>query len=179
MKNYRRKYTWFSLCGLNCIFCPMYNIEEGCKGCGGEGSHSCHKIRCSIEKQDIEFCFECSEYPCEKYERASEKDSFITYANIFKDTEYIKNNGIDNYKQIVDKKAVLLVKLLKYYNDGRKKSLYCTASNLFDYETLSKALSSIEKLTEESMDIKEKADIASKIIKDMAVQKGISLKLRK
>ena len=180
MKNYRRENTWFSLCGLNCALCPMHNMENGCPGCGGgEGHQSCAKIRCAIERKIGEFCFECMEYPCEKYEGASETDSFMTYQNIFKDTEYAKTKGIDEYKSIIDRKKAVLDKLLENYNDGRRKSLFCTAVNLLDEESLYNAVLSIENQVKNDMPLKEKAAEAARIIKETAAEKGISLKLRK
>ncbi|MDR0637490.1 MAG: DUF3795 domain-containing protein [Spirochaetaceae bacterium] len=42
---------------------------------------SCAIINCSKNRENVEFCFNCNEYPCERYLEPSEKDSFITYKN--------------------------------------------------------------------------------------------------
>lgn len=180
MKNYRRIHKKFSLCGLNCILCPMHNMDNGCPGCGGgEGHQSCSKIKCAIEKNIGEFCFECGQYPCDKYTGASEKDSFITYRNMFEDTEYAKENGIDKYEIILDEKADILRKLLENYNDGRKKTLFCTAVNLMDINDIKDAFKYISSVSSSQMTQKEKSAYAADTIKKKASERGISLKLRK
>jgi len=53
MKEYKREYPLFSLCGLNCGLCPKYhtNGESKCPGCGGTDftlKHPpCKVIRCN------------------------------------------------------------------------------------------------------------------------------------
>lgn len=59
--------------------------SEGCPGCGGKGHHMCAIRKCAAEHGGVEYCFQCSEYPCERYETESEYDSFISYRNVIKD----------------------------------------------------------------------------------------------
>ena len=78
MKGFKRQNQLFSLCGLNCGLCPMF-LNKNCPGCGGgEGNQTCKIARCSIEHDGVEYCFQCGEYPCEKYEHIDDFDSFIT-----------------------------------------------------------------------------------------------------
>ena len=37
MKDYRRAWPLFSLCGLNCGLCPMHQRENGCPAADGDG----------------------------------------------------------------------------------------------------------------------------------------------
>ena len=79
MKGFKRQNQLFSLCGLNCGLCPMF-LNKNCPGCGGgEGNQTCKIARCSIEHDGVEYCFQCGEYPCEKYEHIDDFDSFITH----------------------------------------------------------------------------------------------------
>ena len=79
MKNFQRNNLLFSLCGLNCSLCPM-NLNQYCPGCGGgEGNQSCSIAKCSLQHGNVEYCFQCENYPCEKYDNIDEFDSFITH----------------------------------------------------------------------------------------------------
>ena len=51
MKNFQRNNLLFSLCGLSC----------------------------SLQHGNVEYCFQCENYPCEKYDNIDEFDSFITH----------------------------------------------------------------------------------------------------
>ncbi|PKM62292.1 MAG: hypothetical protein CVU97_06085, partial [Firmicutes bacterium HGW-Firmicutes-21] len=93
MKEYIRNYPLFSLCGLNCGLCPRFQSvgESRCPGCGGRDFHlkhpSCVVITCSKKHNNIEYCFLCERFPCQKYKFPSGKDSFITYQNVLKDMQ--------------------------------------------------------------------------------------------
>lgn len=77
MKGFERKNQLLSLCGLNCGLCPML-LGNYCGGCGN-GNQSCKIAKCSLEHERIEYCYECIQYPCEKYQHFDEYDSFITH----------------------------------------------------------------------------------------------------
>ena len=76
MKGFKRKNQLFSLCGLNCGLCPMI-LDKHCGGCGN-GNPSCKIAKCSLEHGKIGYCYECENYPCEKYQNIDKYDSFIT-----------------------------------------------------------------------------------------------------
>ena len=100
MKDFTRNKSYFSLCGLNCKLCSM-NLSGHCGGCGF-GNQSCPIARCSLEHGNQEYCFQCSEYPCERYAHIDEADSFITHMNQKTDT-YIgfpTNSGVGSYMNI-------------------------------------------------------------------------------
>ncbi|NZA39151.1 DUF3795 domain-containing protein [Eubacterium callanderi] len=175
-----RAYPQFSMCGLNCGLCPMYHVREsGCPGCGGKGHHSCAIKRCGQEHDNVEFCFQCRDYPCERYKAVSPYDSFITYRHVLKDFQKAENDGLENYKIMLNEKIEILRYLLEHYNDGRRKTFYCTAVNLLELEDLKSVMAQIkEKITGETP-IKESAKQVVRLFQTMAEEKGISLKLNK
>ncbi|MBN1499605.1 MAG: DUF3795 domain-containing protein [Spirochaetes bacterium] len=136
MEKYSRKYPQFSLCGLNCGLCPRYQTDgvSKCPGCGGKDFHlkhpSCAVISCSLKNDNVEFCYECSLFPCVKYKQVSDKDSFISYRNVLSDFKKAEKSGIEKYRKELDEKVLILERLISDYNDGRKKGFYCLAVNL-------------------------------------------------
>ena len=91
MKGFTRNNPYLSLCGLNCKLCPMH-ISGHCGGCGF-GNQSCPIARCSLEHGSPAYCFQCSEYPCERYAHIDEADSFITHMNQKTDLEKVQKIG--------------------------------------------------------------------------------------
>lgn len=179
MKGFQREDLMFSLCGLNCALCTM-KIDNYCPGCGGgEGNQGCAIARCSLEHGGLEYCFKCTKHPCDKYNGIEEFDSFITHRHQLKDTEKVKNNGIDSYHTELSEKASILKYLLENYNDGRRKTLFGVAINLLELNDIKVGIKEIESKVSLSMTIKEKAIIAAKQFEDVALQKGIILKLNK
>lgn len=111
----------------------MY-IGRYCPGCGGgDGNQGCKIARCGMERGNMDYCFRCSEYPCQKYEHIDENDSFITHRNQKADLEKAKNIGIDAYNNEQKEKMQILDYLLMNFNDGRKKTLFCQTVNLQEY----------------------------------------------
>lgn len=202
MKNYQREYPLFSLCGLNCALCPMH-LNQYCPGCGGgEGNQSCAIFRCGREHGCPEYCFQCSEYPCEKYDSVMEYDSFLPHRNMRKDMERAKSGGIDSYQAELAEKAAILQELLDNYNDGRRKTFYMLAVYLLELQDLKDAMEQISRETSggvmqenakgtqekakgtvqgmaQEMTLKEKAAAAAGCFQAIAQEKGIILKLNK
>lgn len=180
MKDFERNNQFLSLCGLNCVLCPMF-IGKNCPGCGGgEGNQSCKITRCSMEHGRIEYCFQCGDYPCEKFSHIDDFDSFITHRNQKADLEKAKQIGIEKYNEEQKEKMRILEHLLSEYNDGRKKTLFCAAVNLFGLSDLKHLLAQLESYCESAgCTIKEKSTFASKLTKEIASQRGIELALRK
>ncbi|MCU0080193.1 DUF3795 domain-containing protein [Extibacter muris] len=180
MKGFNRKNQLFSLCGLNCGLCPMF-LNKYCPGCGGgEGNQSCKIARCSMEHDGVEYCFQCSEYPCPKYEHIDDFDVFITSRNKKSDMEKAKRIGIDAYNAEQVEKTKILDMLLSGFNDGRKKTLFCTAVNLLDLQKLQEILRQIENRADlDTLTLKEKSTFAAELLKAAAAKNNIELKLRK
>lgn len=180
MKNFNRENLMFSLCGLNCGLCPM-KIDGYCPGCGGgAGNQSCKIAKCNLVQGEIEYCFQCLSYPCEKYEGIDEYDSFITHQKRHMDFKRAREKGMDIYNEQQKKKAEILHELLDNYNDGRRKSFYCTAVNILDLEDVEAVMEELQhdiKPREENL--KERAAAVVKLFQDKAAQSQILLKLKK
>jgi hypothetical protein len=61
-------------CGIYCGACPSYN--RSCRGCGSEdvdqkrkSKWACKIRTCCFGKKNLEFCFQCGEFPCGEYRR--------------------------------------------------------------------------------------------------------------
>lgn len=180
MKGFNRQNQLFSLCGLNCGLCPMF-LNKNCPGCGGgEGNQSCKIARCSLEHSGVEYCFQCSEYPCEKYDHIDDYDSFITHRRRRADLDKAQQSGIEAYNAEQMDKAKILDVLLSAYNDGRKKTLFCVAVNLLELQELQAVLREMENRPDkEPLTIKEKSALAARLLQDAASHRKIDLKLRK
>lgn len=178
MKGFERKDQLVSLCGLNCGLCTMH-LGGYCPGCGGgAGNQGCAIARCSLEHGGVEYCWQCAEYPCARYEGIDEYDSFITHRNQRADLEKAQRIGLDAYRKEQTEKCEILRFLLENYQDGRRKSLFATAVNLLELEELHTIL---EKLSKETggLSEKERAVRAAALLQEAASRRGIDLKLRK
>lgn len=180
MKGFDRQNQLFSLCGLNCALCPMF-LNKNCPGCGGgEGNQSCKIARCSMEHDNTQYCFQCKEYPCEKYDHIDDFDSFITHQNRRSDMERAKQFGIDAYNTEQAEKAKILETFLSNYNDGRKKTFFCVAVNLLELQDLRNVIEQIKGNSEiEILPLKERSSFVSGLLQEEAATKNIDLKLHR
>lgn len=186
MEEYKRINPLFSLCGLNCGLCPRYNTqgESKCPGCGGIDFHlkhpSCAVITCSRKHGDVEYCYQCSSYPCERYSRIGEKDSFMSYRNVITDFEKAKTDGVEQYLTELQEKTAILESLISTYNDGRRKAFYCNAVNLLPLLDLREIMAEIEdRIARSDMPFKEKIEEIVRLLEARAAVSNIPLKLRK
>lgn len=180
MKDFKREYTLFSLCGLNCGLCPMH-LDNYCPGCGGgNGNQPCAIARCSRQHGGLEYCYLCSEYPCGKYDNIDAFDSFITHRNQLKDFEKVKKIGMDAYQFELYEKIEILKYLLANCNDGRRKSFFCLAVNLLELRDIKTLIEQIKnKIESGNLTLKEKAEFAASLFKAVAEIKNIVLKLNR
>ncbi|MBN1647237.1 MAG: DUF3795 domain-containing protein [Spirochaetales bacterium] len=185
MQEYTRDYPYFALCGLNCGLCPRFHTDgpSKCPGCGGKDFHlkhpACPVITCSKKHENIRFCFECSDYPCARYNRENSTDSFISYRNVNSDMQ-MASRDLNYYMDTLNRKMGILAFLLADYNDGRKKAFYCLAVNLLQLTDLEELVAKLQQIpVTESQDIKEKAQLATALLQAMADENKIELKLRK
>ena len=79
----------------------------------------------------------------------------------------------------LEEKMEILRKLLLQYNDGRRKTFFCTAVNLLELEDARAVMEQIEAGTGPEQGLKERAAAAADCFRTMADSRGISLKLRK
>lgn len=178
MKGFERKNQLFSLCGLNCGLCPMF-LGKHCGGCGN-GNQSCKIAKCSLEHGEVEYCYECENYPCEKYQHIDKYDSFITHKHQKRDLERAQNLGIEQYNLEQQEKIQILSLLLANYNDGRRKNFFCVAVNLLELSELREAIKQIQQNEELSdLSIKERCSYIVDVLQKIADRKNITLKLIK
>jgi len=185
MKTYSREYPLFSLCGLNCGLCPRYQTEgvSKCPGCGGADFYqkhpSCAVITCTLKHDRVDYCFQCSSYPCEKYRNQSDKDSFITYRNVLADFEKAKTEGLQLYKLELNEKVEILEYLIHNFNDGRRKNFYCIAVNLLSLASLKEVFQEIQNsVSGQDIDLKSKIEQVIALFETKAKFDSITLKLR-
>ena len=178
MKNFNRNNQLLSLCGLNCGLCPML-LDGHCGGCGN-GNQSCKIARCSLEHGSVAYCYECTEYPCEKYESVDQFDSFISHRNQKVDLEKAKTIGIEQYNAEQQEKIQILHTLLDNYNDGRKKTFFCVAVNVLALQELKEILAQIEGNSAfTAMERANQCKFVSGLFEEKAQELGIEFKLRK
>ena len=177
MKGFTREDTEFSLCGLNCLLCPM-QLGSYCPGCcGGPGNQSCAIARCSLNQGGHAFCSACSSYPCARYDEFDAADSFVPHCRRAADLDRAQKLGLDAYIDELRAKRAILDKLLVNYNDGRRKTFYCAAVYLLQLEDLQSTMNHLEEQLECS--IKERAAAAVKLLQGVADGRGVCLKLKK
>jgi len=190
MKQYTRQTPQFSLCGLNCSLCPRFRTtgSSRCPGCGGEDFYekhpTCGVISCSQRHGGVEYCFECSDYPCDRYTSKNDKDSFISYMNGASDMETAKTHGLPYYLDRLSRKSEILDVLLRDWDNGRLKAYFCRAVNVLPLEDLELAMSQLTKTNGPSkspndLDPTTKGKFAKDFFDKLAAARGISLQLRR
>jgi hypothetical protein len=180
-----RKEPFYALCGLNCCLCPRFNTDGAskCPGCGGkdfkEKHPACTVMSCSIKHGSIEYCFECPEYPCKKYEKRSEKDSFASYDKVLDNFKEAKAN-LNKYLGELKEKYKYLQILIEKYNDGRSKTFFCVVVNNMAYADLCVIMNEILSDKElQKMETKERGKETVRRIKEWADKLGVVYELRK
>lgn len=177
MKGFTREYTQFSLCGLNCLLCPM-QVGGYCPGCGGgPGNQSCTIARCSLDRGGYAFCSQCLSYPCSRYEDFDSGDSFVPHSRRAADLARVGEVGLESYLSELQTKREIFDKLLADCNDGRRKTLYCAAAYLLPLEDLQATMTQLE--SRQELSLKERASAAAKLLQETAGKRDISLKLNK
>jgi len=131
------------------------------------------------QRKGLEYCFECEEFPCKKYDGVDASDSFITHLNQFHDMEKAKRIGMDAYAAELNEKISLLEMLLEQYDDGRRKSFFCLAVNLLDLDDIKSVMQKAVDALSPAADQKEKAATMAARFQEMAEKREVSLKLRK
>jgi len=163
-------------CGIDCGLCPRFQskAKSRCLGCGPDGHCSyCPIFRCSFMKQNYETCADCSEFPCEKFNKWFDRDSFVTHQKCLINIQIIKKIGIKKFLEKQKERKNILEIMLEKYNPGQCVSLYCLATALMSVESLKEAIMEVESVKE------DKAKLFKKLIQELAEKEKISLKLRK
>jgi len=90
-----------------------------------------------------------------------------------------KRIGMDGYKAELNEKIAILEKLLNDYNDNRRKGYFCLAVNLLELQDIKSIMDRLDCEKPSEATVKQKAIAAVKLFDDVALQRGISIKLRK
>ncbi len=99
-------------CGVYCGACRQYLLgkkdmlekrgyKQGCEGCRIRNKN-CAFIRrdCNqLRKKELEFCYECENFPCQKLQKLDNRYSERYYVNMIKNLERIKEIGVDKWLQ--------------------------------------------------------------------------------
>ena len=158
--------------------CPML-LGNYCGGCGN-GNQSCRIAKCSLEHGKVEYCYECKQYPCEKYQRIDEYDSFITHRRQKADLERAQSIGIAQYNLEQQEKIQILSHLLSNYNDGRRKNFFCVVVNLLELSELREAMKQIRSNDELSLlSFKAQCLYVAEVFQKIADRRNIKLQLVK
>lgn len=169
----------FSLCGLNCGLCPM-QIRGDCSGCfnGSTCYRSCPIAPCSVRHGNVQYCFECPEYPCKRYDGIDLHDSLISHRNQKRDMVKAKEIGIEAYLAEQRAKRLILERLLADYDDGHSDVFFCLAVNMLAPDDLTKVLAECDRQTGR-LPVPERTAFIKQQLRDCAEKKGIPLVLRR
>ena len=180
MKGFIRKETRFSLCGLNCGLCAMH-LGGHCPGCGGgAGNQSCAIARCSLQHGGIQFCWECPEYPCPRYDGFDTYDSFIPRRGRTQDIARARAMGLEQYLAQMEARRAILDALLAGYNDGRRKTLFNTAVCLLPLEDLQSVMAALNTQPElATRPLRDRAVAAAELLREAADRRGVTLRRNK
>jgi hypothetical protein len=168
----------FSLCGLNCGLCPM-QLRGECSGCfnGSTCYQGCPIAPCSVRHGNVDYCFQCSEYPCKRYDGIDRHDSLISHRNQKTDMAKAKEIGIAAYLAEQQAKQRILFRLLDGYDAGGAEVFYCLAVNLLALEDLEALLARAEGKTEGMLPRDKEARMRA-MLSACADRRGITLELR-
>ncbi len=168
LKDFERTDGLFSLCGLNCGLCG-YRLQGNCNGCFKDSfcAVSCPRVPCSIEHGNLQYCFECHEYPCRHYDGFDSYDTLVLHRNQRKDMLKAKEIGIDAYLAEQRLKVGLLERLLKNYDDGQNLVFFCSAVNMFTVEDIRLILDRADTDTA-GMPLSERAEYIGKALRAFA-----------
>ena len=185
MAEYKREFPLFALCGLNCGLCPRYQTDGSskCPGCGGPDFHlkhpTCPVVTCNKKHDNVEYCFQCSSYPCKKYSEPKNLDSFITYKNVLSDFERAKKES-KQYQEEIKRKVEIAEFLIRNYNDGKRKGFYCLAVNLLGLSDLENIMENLhQEIDTQNQDQNDKIARIVEMLETQAKKRNIELKLRK
>ncbi len=169
----------FSLCGLNCGLCPM-QIRGECSGCfnGSTCYQTCPLAPCSVKHGHVQYCFQCPEYPCKRYDGIDAHDSLISHRNQKRDLLKAKDMGIDAYLAEQRKKKALLDHMLNEYDDGFHDVFFCLAANMLEVDDLERVIRQADECCGD-MNRVEKAAHLIRLLRKTADERGIQLVLRR
>lgn len=101
-------------CGMNCRICLAFfgytmsgkKRKMKCVGCKPTNKSCAHlKKYCKkLLKNEIEYCYECSDFPCEQLQKLDSKYRERYNMSMIENLEKIRDNGIDDFLNQQEKK---------------------------------------------------------------------------
>ncbi|MHA1727933.1 MAG: DUF3795 domain-containing protein [Promethearchaeota archaeon] len=94
-------------CGLDCFNCPMYlKDDQMCKGCRNEDGtigfmgmkEPCNVYKC-ISNKNINFCYECEDFPCDFLHPYADKASIVPHNTKVFNLCLIKKMGLEKWAE--------------------------------------------------------------------------------
>ena len=179
IENFERTDGLFSLCGLNCGLCG-YRLQGNCNGCFKDSSCAavCPMAPCSVRHGNLQYCFECPEYPCEHYDGFDSYDTLVLHRNQRKDMQKAKEIGIEAYLEEQREKQQILKRLLNEYGDGQKDVFFCHAVNMLEIKDLLSVLDKAEQAAK-NMSLMQKSTFIEQELRMTARNHNIPLELRR
>ncbi len=143
----------------------------------------CPILNCAVKRKDVEFCWECdAAVGCERWtghlKFGRDFDSFKCCQTEEADVSFIRTNGAARFEAGQKEREKLLEELLRDYDEGHSRSLYCIAATVMEPDELREALERAGRETAQ-LDMKGKSKALHKILNDIAKRRGYHLKLRK
>jgi hypothetical protein len=175
-------------CGIDCGLCPRYYTvgSSRCPGCAGpdffDKRPTCGFITCCVKRRKLEVCSQCDEFPCSRFEYWADGDSFVTHRRSVLNLRSIREVGLDRFMDQQRKRMSLLKIMLDGFDDGRSRSLFCTAAALLPIAALEESLHHAQEQVRhdkaKSGDAKTKAGILRGLLDDCSAKAGVDLSLR-
>lgn len=172
-------------CGIYCGLCPRFQstAPSRCPGCKVLcQTLSCKRYNCPVKQHGFATCAECGEFPCDKYDKFFDGDSFVSHRVCLPNIESVKKVGLSTWLREQNRRRVILEGLLAKYNEGRSMSFYCVATALVSPDAIKKLVTEAQRrLAAEEVDdsdIKAKAKTVRATIQEYADAAGVALKLR-
>ena len=127
-------------CGMNCAICIAYfgyqmngkKRKSACLGCRPIRKNCSFIIkRCKyLPKEEVEFCFECGEFPCENLEKLDKRYRTRFNMSMIENLRFIKEHGMDKFLKQQEERygcpecdGVICVHDRKCYSCGIKNEL--------------------------------------------------------
>lgn len=166
LKDFNRTDDLFSLCGLNCGLCG-YRLQGHCSGCFKDSfcAKICPMAPCSVKHGNLQYCFECPEYPCKHYDGFDSYDTLVLHRNQRRDMQKAKEIGMDAYHAEQREKKKILKLLLDRYDDGTMSTFFCHAVNMIELESLRDIMSQLSARCL-NISLSEKAHLAESLLQE-------------
>nr|WP_122012992.1 hypothetical protein [Maliibacterium massiliense] len=103
-------------------------------------------------------------------------DSFVPHRHTVQNLEEVRAMGSAAYARQLQQKAEVLQKRLDSYNDGRRKTFFCTAVSLLAPQDVLCVMAQSAHQTQVDMPIRARAVHAVRCFEDRAARRGITLR---